>query len=287
MSFVLRAVALVMLALAGSGAARAAESYDGCTNFVTSVPMTISTPGTWCFTGNLATAAAGEAVTIAADDVTLDCNGFKLDGTSRTQTTNAIGIRAGDVSGITVRHCHVRGFSAGIVLAPPQDQGQTGRHLVEDNLVDRCTEQAILVVGDNSVVRRNRVLKTNSVAQTGAFGITAYGIVDVLDNVVSDVHALDTTAGGLWIGSHTGGSIRGNLVRGVSRSGVHGGIFGLYLGYSGERKTIRDNTFVGDGLASSTGISCESPSNHAKGNTILGFATGRAGCRDDGNIIRP
>jgi len=287
MSLALRLFALLLLALAASGTARAAESYDGCTNFITTVPVTISTPGTWCMTGNIATSAAGEIVTIAADDVTIDCNGFKLDGTSRTQTTFAIGIRAGDVRNTTVRRCHLRGFSSAILLAPPQDVGQTGGHLVEDNLVERCTEQAILVVGDDSVVRRNRVLQTNNVAQTGAFGITAYDKVDVLDNLVSGVRSLNTVAAGLWIGAKTGGSIRGNLVRDVSRNGASGSIYGLYVGSSGERRTIRDNTFVGAALPGSVGISCDSISNRAKGNTILGFPTGRAGCRDDGNTIRP
>ena len=266
--------------------ARAAESYDACTNFITTVPVTISTPGTWCMTGNIATSAAGEIVTIAASDVTIDCNGFKLDGTSRTQTTYAIGIRAGDVRNTTVRRCHVRGFSSGILLAPPLDMGQAGRHLVEDNLVDRCTEQAIVVVGDDSVVRRNRVLQTNNVAQKGAFAITANDKVDVLDNVVSGVHSLNSVAAGLWIGETTGGSIRGNLVRDVSRSGTSGSIYGLFVG-SGERKIIRDNTFVGASLAGSVGINCNSTTDLAKDNTILGFPTGRQGCHDDGNIIRP
>jgi hypothetical protein len=283
----LRVLLLFALAMLAHGTARAAESYDGCTNFITTVPVTISTPGTWCMTGNIATNATGEIVTIAASDATIDCNGFKLDGTSRTQTTYAVGIRAGDVSNTTVRNCHVRGFSAGMLLAPPQDLGLTGGHLVEDNLVDRCTEQAIVVVGDNSVVRRNRVLQTNNVAQKGAFGITAYDKVDVVDNVVSGVRSLNSVAGGLWIGSHVGGSIRGNLVRDVSRNGVSGTIYGMYLGYSGERKIIRDNTFVGAALAGSVGISCDSTSNIARNNTILGFATGRAGCHDDGNIIKP
>jgi hypothetical protein len=284
-----RALLLLLLAVVAPPA-RAAESYDGCTNFITTVPVTIATPGTWCMTGNVATNAAGEIVTIAASDVTLDCNGFKLDGTSRTQTTFAIGIRAGDVSNITVRHCHVRGFSSAILLAPPQDLGLTGGHLVEDNLVERCTEQAMLVVGDDSVVRRNRVLETNNVAQTGAFGITAYGLVDVLDNVVSGVRSNNSIAAGLFFGHGTGsgpgGSVRGNLVRGVSRTGASGTIYGLFV-VSEERKEIRDNTFIGAALPGSIGIACDSTTNIARNNTILGFATGRAGCHDDGNIIRP
>ena len=75
---------LALLAMAGAPhVAQAAESYDSCKGFITSLPVSISTPGTWCLKQDLATSlASGNAVTILANDVTLDCNGFKIDGTA-------------------------------------------------------------------------------------------------------------------------------------------------------------------------------------------------------------
>ena len=97
--------------------ARAAESYDACTNTISTLPVTISTPGIWCMRQNLAFAPpSGNAITITTNDVTVDCNGFKLDGSASYTSTGAKGIRADGRSGITVRNCAIRGFYYGIAL---------------------------------------------------------------------------------------------------------------------------------------------------------------------------
>ncbi|HEY0661023.1 MAG TPA: hypothetical protein VGD21_06870 [Lysobacter sp.] len=60
---------------------QAAESYDNCTGFIETLPATISTQGTWCLKHDVGTAITeGNAVTIAANNVTLDCNDFKIGG---------------------------------------------------------------------------------------------------------------------------------------------------------------------------------------------------------------
>src|SRR5688500_14188184 len=106
---------LLLLAACATGAARAAENFDGCTDFVTALPATIPTPGTWCLSGNLASSQAdGVVLSIGADDVTLDCNGFKLDGGSAGTGTQATGIQAINRHHVTVRHCHVRAFLVGV-----------------------------------------------------------------------------------------------------------------------------------------------------------------------------
>src|SRR5262245_20959189 len=59
----------------------AAESYDACAGFIDTVPTTISTQGVWCLRKDLATAVSnGAAISIEANNVTIDCNGFKLGG---------------------------------------------------------------------------------------------------------------------------------------------------------------------------------------------------------------
>src|SRR3954447_7891116 len=47
---------------------------------ITSLPITISTPGSYYLTGNLTATADGTAITIAADNVTIDLNRFTLSG---------------------------------------------------------------------------------------------------------------------------------------------------------------------------------------------------------------
>ena len=76
----LLATAFVAAGLA-SPASTAAESYDSCTGFIESLPATISTQGVWCLRRNLATAmTSGNAITITVNNVTIDCNDFKIGG---------------------------------------------------------------------------------------------------------------------------------------------------------------------------------------------------------------
>src|SRR5947207_1497513 len=42
------------------------------------LPFTISTPGSYYFTGNLTATADGVAITVSAENVTIDLNGFTL-----------------------------------------------------------------------------------------------------------------------------------------------------------------------------------------------------------------
>src|SRR6185369_12584927 len=109
-------LALIFVLLVGfSLTCRAAESYDNCSGTVASLPAVISTQGTWCFKQDLATSITfGNAITVTTNNVTLDCNNFKLGGLAAGVGTHAYGVYAGGYgagrSNITVRNCNVRGF---------------------------------------------------------------------------------------------------------------------------------------------------------------------------------
>src|SRR4029079_7326065 len=98
--------------------ALAAQSYDNCTGYITVLPAIISTQGTWCLKQDLATAiTSGAAITINTNNVTIDCNNFKLGGLAAGLGTNAYGVFANNRFNATVRHCNVRGFYVGVFLA--------------------------------------------------------------------------------------------------------------------------------------------------------------------------
>src|SRR5688572_20901601 len=87
---------LGLLAAVSLAPARATESYDGCTGFIDSLPATISTPGTWCLRGHRYTSiTSGAAIRITANNVTLDCNDFRLSGLGAGAGTLAVGIDTG------------------------------------------------------------------------------------------------------------------------------------------------------------------------------------------------
>ena len=268
--------------------ARAAESYDNCTGFITSLPATIATQGTWCFKQDLATAiTTGTAIAVNTSNVTIDCNGYKLGGLAAGVGTAAYGIYASGRQNLTVRHCNVRGFYVGVDLI-----GSTGGgHLVEDNQFDGNTYFGILVDGSGSVVRRNRVFDTGG-STNGVFdavGIYALKNVDVVDNLVSGVAAPaggNGNAFGIDSNALSGSRIQGNGVREVVGDGTGHG-YGIY-NYDSGHLSIYDNDVVGSGDAGSIGLYCKDDHTRAVDNNISHFNTGISFCGDvSGNNVTP
>lgn len=264
--------------------AQAAESYENCTGFVTTIPTTITTQGTWCLSADVTTAiTAGDAVTIATNNVTLDCNDFKIGGLAAGAGTTARGVYAESRTNATIRNCNIRGFQLGINL---QGTGSSG-HLVENNRLDGNTQTGISVRGDGSTVRGNRVFDTggstfDDVNLHTAFGIVAVGTVDILDNTISGVTAAAGTNGlayGISTNANLQGSIKGNRVRALVPAGIGNGR-GIFNSNS-DRVIIRDND-LSEGGAISTAIRCTGATGLARDNVVSGFQTALLSCTDGG-----
>jgi hypothetical protein len=266
---------------------QAAESYDNCTGFITSLPAVISTQGIWCLKQDLATAiTGGYAIDIQTNNVTLDCNNFKLGGLAAGPSSNAYGINSENHLNATVRNCNVRGFNIGVII---YNTFGGGGHVIEDNRVEGNLFWGILVKGDGSVVRRNQVLNTGGFTIVGsAFGIEADLSVDVLDNTVSGVAATSGSghdATGIKTSNNLDGSVSGNRVRGVSGDGA-GRSYGIYNADNAGRIVVRRNDVSGNASANSIGLYCPNTFGIAKDNVINGFATAIGTCTDGGgNVI--
>ena len=264
----LAALALIAGLAAVPGSALAGQSYDNCTGFIDSLPATISTQGVWCLDKNLGTAiTSGNAITIATNNVTIDCNDFKIGGLAAGDASQANGIHASDRQNATVRHCNVRGFRVGIRLL------DGAGHLVEDNLLDNNLENGIHVTGDNNLVQRNRVYDTG-----GNFS-AVYGInvtADVIDNTVAGVFAA-TSARGIFVrGAST---VRNNRVRGLQGNGSVRGI----MAYSSGSRVEGNHLAVPTGT-DGTGITGHFTGNGTacSNNVIAGFGTATDDCVDAG-----
>src|SRR5690606_16029686 len=266
--------------------ARAAESYDGCANrYITSLPATIGTQGTWCLGGNLSTnIATGNAITIAANNVTIDCNGFKIGGLAAGNGSRASGIHSDGKQNVTVRNCNIRGFFQGIFL----DSG--AGHLVEDNRLDNNLFTAISVSGDNNRVRRNAVYDTGGAANFKAVFVIS-GTADFENNVVSGVFA-DSPGGDLYgiesIGS--GAQIRGNGISGFDMTAVQGGAVGTAYGIivmANQQRMSGNHVAGGSGNIAGIGINIEShvATAYCLDNTVIGFDTAiSGGCISEDNV---
>jgi len=283
------ALLLLLAMLAWAKPAHAARSYDNCTGFITSVPTVISTPGTWCLKQDVTTAiTSGDAITIASDNVVLDCNDFRLDGLAGGLATTAFGVHALNQSNLKTRHCNIRGFYRGLFF-----EGTGGRHLVEDNHFDQNVFQGLRVNGDGSVIRHNLVTDTGGGPTGYAYGISATGTVDIIDNTIVGLVAAtgtNTNVYGLNLDLNVGGSIVGNRVEGMLSDGT-GTPRGIYV-FDATRMDIRHNQLIGH-LDRGYGVFCTTVNGddlqvRVRDNVISGFQFPNDFCGDAGeNDLRP
>lgn len=82
---------------------------------ISAVPFTINSSGSYYLTSNLITAPGQTAITVNTGNVTIDLNGFQLLG-SGGATAHGVRLVTG-VTGVTIRHGIVRGFSGDGVSA--------------------------------------------------------------------------------------------------------------------------------------------------------------------------
>jgi parallel beta-helix repeat protein len=261
--------------------AHAAQSYDNCTGFITSLPAVISGQGTWCMKQDLATAiTTGAAITINTNNVTIDCNDYKLGGLAAGVGTQAKGLYANAQTNLTARHCNIRGFEFGV-----QFVGSGSGHLIEDNRFDGNTHTGIYVSGDGSMIRHNRISDTGgSTVVPSAVAIDTSGDVDIVENTVSGLAATsgsNQNAYGIYVSNSSNGRISGNDVGGLVHDGISGVIYGIISNSTGHI-ILRGNNVSGDGSTGSYGLSCNDSLGTAKDNVTTGFATAIQLCSDAG-----
>ena len=278
--------ALAMLLLLGSTArpATAAESYDNCTFFIESLPAVLTTQGTWCMNRDLSSSlASGSAIVVAANNVTIDCNHFKLGGLQAGAGTQAYGI-ATERLNLTVRNCAIRGFRRGINAGG----AGVGGHLIESNRFEANRETAINLSGTGNIVRGNLIVDTGAASDNAS----AYGIYFVGDGVV-----IDNTIDGVWPaeGLHLGTTgialvfsnaavARQNRVFNVDAGTASAHGISVYFGTFA---TVTDNDIVrGTAGLDSIALYCGSDA-IVTDNRVYGYESGLSGCDDDGgNLVK-
>ncbi|GAB3373668.1 hypothetical protein GCM10027431_25560 [Lysobacter rhizosphaerae] len=258
----------------------AARKFDHCTGFIDSLPVTISTPGTWCLRHDLATAiTSGRAITINSNNVTIDCNHFTIDGLAAGPDSLAGAIFSEDRRHITVRQCKIRGFGAGVDL-DANFLSTGGGHLVEDNQLDLNIEYGLQVIGgEKSVVRRN-VVRDTGPSSLFAATMIMIGSIDIIDNTV-----IGSVGTGIFAYLNTAGSVRGNRVRDVARVGIA-------LTENGESVVVTGNHLNANpghspGGFSTIGLRCGEAPGPVFANIIVGFDSPVVGCNAFDNKIAP
>lgn len=290
---------VIFSALLGAGyAIPAAAETTNCTN-ITSVPAVITSQGVYCLKQHVSNnLASGAAITVSTNNVTIDCNEFKIGNLAAGPTTSAIGISADSRQNVTVRNCGVRGFRTGVQLL-------NGLYRVENNDLDNNTQTSIFVSGDGSSIRLNEVVATGDSSIDGLtdfYGIQASGDIDIIDNNITGVIATGGGNGnvyGIRSEDMDAGLIRGNRVRNLVAAG-NGSTRGIW-NQNGSHNVVENNTVILNtalvSLRGDAGIRCgdslllngASYGNIVLGTGLLSTVLGLVNCTSvlAGNYVNP
>ena len=182
---------------------------------ITSLPYTISNQGVYCLTGHLSTnMTLGRAITINANNVTLDLNGYKLGGLAAGAGTQTTGIYSQLRKNITIRNGTIRGFLLGIFFQGSSPYTTSQGHIIEDIRAERNTSTGFAVKGRGNILRRNQVISTGgSTVSPSATGIMIYGPgVRVLDNDIIGTAGSTSSGIGLRLLNAPGSVVKGNSI---------------------------------------------------------------------------
>lgn len=157
---------------------------------ITYLPYVISNEGVYCFTGNLETSmTSGEAITIEVDDVTIDLNGWMLDGSSAGVDSETRGVFAYMRKNITIKNGTIRGFFAGVILQDYAPTEVSVGHIVEDMRIENSYFLGMYIMGNDIVARQNQVFVVGS-SHSYASGIILNGPrCQAIDNYISGISA--------------------------------------------------------------------------------------------------
>lgn len=168
---------------------------------VTTLPATLGSAGVYCLTSNLTYSGTADAIVVAADDVVVDFQQFRLRSTTGE---NGVLVTSGD--DVVIRNGKIDGFASAIRLSG----GRAA--LVEKMRISQTRNISIASTANSPIIRENRI------DRAGATAIATSGNqVKILDNDIT-FHENNTSYG---IGSDGSQAlIQGNRLSQVSGYGI-------------------------------------------------------------------
>lgn len=280
------ALAGLCLAVILLPAANQAKAQAACVALPT-LPTTITQPGNYCLTKNFTTQiTAGTLVNIAANDVTLDCQGFTLRSNAVSATGSSSAIVALNRNNVTVKNCRViGGFTHGINVSQNNAQPtQSYYNVIENNYIAGPFNHGIIGFGSAIEVRNNRVYDIGGQANAPAYGIrvggstaSAFKFHIVQGNRVVGTNAPAGNAFGIRSDSSVGSVFHENLVSGTYAGNATFKSYAIYIG-AGGANTITDNYLLGGTGSNDLGIVTASSGGWCHSNQIRVAQARTTGC---------
>lgn len=205
-------LAVITVLICSAGSAWAEGVYvqaGGVGTKITALPYTINQPGYYYFGSNLSIALTGanSAITISANNVTLDLMGFSLTNTN-TPSFAAYGISITGRQNVEVRNGAIINFQEAL-----QETSASGANHRAINLRFSRNGDAIYLRGNNHLVK-------NCTASNNSYGILING------GTISNCVASNNTNTGIRL---TGaGSVLGNIANDNATRNFHFGTAGTF-----------------------------------------------------------
>jgi hypothetical protein len=242
---------------------------------ITSLPFVISAPGIYCLTGDLQAGALRSAtgpkgaIEIAADFVTVDLNGRRIDMGWSDVWASSAGVHAYGHHHLAVRNGTIRGGTSGVRLEIGSD------NIVEGIGAYGSTESGIDVSSSNSIIRDNRIDVIGGANPPS--GIRSWGAGNSIINNTISTSAPVPAYGSGTVGVFSRGdqsAIVGNRI--LNMAVGSGGVMGIWT--TGADQIIAGNYLaVRAGMdADRVGIRTEYGAAVVHDNVITGFTEGIA-----------
>lgn len=249
-----------------------------------SLPYTITIPGVYYLTEDHSLSLAdGNAITINADNVVLDLNGYNIGNVAAGSNTKAVGIYAWEHKNITIRNGTISGFQIGIRLNSDLTPTRSKGHVIEDIRADKNRLAGIYVSGFSNIIRNNHVIDTGGIAgkYAHAYGIYVYGPKNqIINNIIIDTKTKKGFAYGIHLDAefvHTtnaGCIVENNYI--VRSSFSPGTSYGIYA--KAEYVMVLNNRII----MMENGIYLTYPTSLYAHNFVSGSTTAFSGGTDGG-----
>ncbi len=188
---------------------------------ISSLPFTADAPGSYFLTGHLTMATPGDGITVTANDVTIDLNGFTLRGANKDAFATAGVVAPSDIRNLTVKNGVVENFYNGIngysAYSSRIDHvtvrlyANIGIQISASSIVQDCIVDGGGTGGAGIFVNHRTVVRRCSVLANRYSGITALTYALIEDNQIVGNDISDSSAGIFAPGNDV--TIRNNQLR--------------------------------------------------------------------------
>jgi len=235
---------------------------------ISSAPFAITQPGSYYLTTNV-TVSSGDAITISANNVTLDLNGFTISSTAAVASTDNAILLSGGRTNIAIRNGHISsgvtnngvgvysgsGFGFGVIFS-----GFPYNVRVSDLSVSGCQYDGIYV-GYGSTVVESCVVNT-----VGAYGIQGQSVSDSTANDCGTTAISAITANNCNGSAGTGSGVYATTANNCNgnSAGVGYSVYGVYV-LGNAQNCYGNNSANGVGLSATIAENCWGQSSSGTG----------------------